>query len=293
MTSEKVLIVGLGLLGASLGMALRPTSYVRCGWARREETRLAALELDVVTICSDDLAGLLAEADLTVLALPVPDTIRFLEQHAAEWRPGSVVTDIGSVKLEIMQAAERFLTPCGVRFVGSHPMAGTEKSGLANSFSALYENADVFICPPACGDEEAVATVERMWRSVGTHCVRIEPRPHDMLVAHTSHVPHILASALSLSVLGSEEPEEKARRFAGCATGFRDTSRIASSNPVMWREIIEHNREAVLAAMADYDVYYEAFREMIRDGRFDDFEALFGRGRDLRDSWLKYKEWKK
>ncbi len=285
---DKILIVGLGLLGGSLGMALRGAQYVRYGWARRPETRKLALECDAVEHTGDDVDELLRQADLTVLALPVPEIVNFIKAHAGAWKPGAVVTDIGSIKEEIVRTGNEVLAPLGVFFVGSHPMAGTEKSGLENSFARLYDNADTFVIPSE--NETAVHKVEAMWQAAGAHCVRIEPHEHDILVAHTSHVPHILASALALSVLNTDDEDELRRRFAGCATGFRDTSRIASSSPVMWREIIENNRQAVLEAIDDYEKYFEAFRTIVKEKRFDEFEKLFGKGRELRDSWLKYKE---
>ena len=168
-------------------------------------------------------------------------------------------------------------------------MAGTEKRGVACAFPELYENAEVFVVPPPDAAPEAVAEVEALWTAIGTRVVRIGATEHDDLVAHTSHVLHILASALALSVLDAASPEARRRRFAGCATGFRDTSRIASSNPVMWREIIEHNQPAVLAAMRDFDRRYERFRTLIEQGNFDAFEQEFAEGKRLRDEWVAYK----
>ncbi len=287
---KKVLIVGLGLLGGSLGMALRGKNYQRYGWARRESTRQMALELDAVDLSSENLEELLSTADITILALPIPSIIEFIKRYASCWTKGAIVTDIGSVKLEIMACAKEFLAPRGVTFVGSHPMAGTEKSGIENSFAELYENADAFICRYDGVDDVSIKSIEEIWEAAGCNCVHIDPVEHDNLVAHTSHVPHILASALALSVLSTEDAHELEQRFAGCATGFRDTSRIASSNPVMWREILEHNQGAVLEAMESFDQFYEEFRSIMKERRFDDFEKLFGRGRTLRDSWLVYKE---
>lgn len=287
MQPKTILIVGMGLLGASLGMALRGYDCRRLGWARRESTRNAALELDVIDESSDEVDALLKRADLTVLAMPIPANIDFLRQHRDQWRPGAVVTDLGSTKSSIISAAAEALAGSGVHFVGSHPMAGTEKSGIGAAFAELYASAEVFVVPGDC--PEATARVEKLWRSIGARTVRIGAVEHDDLVAHTSHVPHILASALTLSVLSCADPAERARRFSGCATGFRDTSRIASSNPVMWREIIENNREAVLAAMADFDRFYEEFRKLITAKDFDAFEKDFAAGKALRDEWMAYK----
>ena len=176
-----------------------------------------------------------------------------------------------------------------MNFVGSHPMAGTEKSGYKNAFEALYDNADVFICADDFNAPE-VAVIEKLWQKITCKTVRISQEKHDRLVARTSHVAHVLASALTLSVLGYED---KLDNFAGCAGGFRDTSRTASSNPVMWKEIIENNREAVLDAMDYFDRAYGKFRKMIAESRFDDFEREFALGRELREEWLEYMRSKK
>lgn len=288
MNQTNLLIVGLGLLGGSLGLALRDGPYRRLGFARRPETRVAALRCGAVDETGEDIAALLDRAELVVLALPIPATIEFIGRHAGDCRPGAVVTDVASIKGAVMAAAAAF-AGTGVSFVGSHPMAGTEKSGLAAAFAALYERADVFLVPPAGVDPAATAAVAALWRAVGARPVEIDPAAHDILVARTSHTLHILASALTLDVLDVADPAEKRRRFAGCATGFRDTSRIASSNPVMWREIIEENRAAVLAALGDFERRYARFRALIEAGRFEEFEAEFAQGKRLRDEWLDYK----
>ena len=287
-----VAIIGLGLLGASLGMALRGGTFRRTGWTRRESIRRWAVDCDVLDECEDSLEEVLGKADLTILALPLPEIERYLKEYAHCFRPGSVVSDIGSCKSGIMKAAEA-LKPFGVHFVGGHPMAGTEKSGPESAFPTLYRNADVFVCPGEESPEEAVELVEQLWRSVGTKTSRISAARHDDLVAHTSHVLHILASALALSILDAPDETLRLERFRGCATGFRDTSRIASSSPLMWREIIENNREAVLVAMRDFDRRYEAYRRMIETGDFDSFEREFAHGKLLRDSWLEYKSRKR
>ena len=288
MEIRSVLIVGLGLLGGSLGLALAGKGYRRIAWSRRAVTRELARKLDVADEIPDDLDEALAQADLTILCLPVPVIPEFFARCRKSCRPGSVVTDIGSVKGVIMDAAAASLAGSGLRFVGSHPMAGTEKSGLENAFATLYDNADGFLVPG--GDAEADDAVEDFWRRVGLKVTRIDATEHDDLVAHTSHVLHVVASALALAILEGRTPEETALRFAGCATGFRDTSRIASSNPAMWREIVENNRPAVLNAMHGFDRFYEKFRAIIESGEFDRFEALFAEGKRLRDRWTAYKE---
>lgn len=284
-----IAVIGLGMLGASLGMALRGGVYRRSGWTRRPNIRRWALDCDVLDETCDDIETVLGRADLTLIALPIPEILNCLRRYAHVWRPGAVVTDLGSVKSCVMEAAAEHLIPRGVHFVGSHPMAGTEKSGPESAFPELYCNADVFVCPFADSPVFAVERVEALWRSIGTRTTRIDAGRHDELVAYTSHVPHVIASSLALSVLEAPDAETRAERFAGCATGFRDTSRIASSSPLMWREVVEYNRSAVLAAMRDFEKKYNNFKRMIESGDFDRFEREFAQGKLLRDSWMEYK----
>ena len=286
-----VSIIGMGLLGASLGLALKGAAGVtRLCWARRGEVRDWAVANGAADWTSESLEDVIRCSDVTFLTLPIPCILEFLEKYASVWKAGSIVTDIGSVKSEICACAEKFLCGKGVIFVGSHPMAGTEKSGPENAFAELYSNSDVFITPTVLSTPEAEKVLSDLWLASGARrTVVISPREHDALVAHTSHVLHVVASALSLTILGSSDEREKSLRFAGCATGFRDTSRIASSNPVMWREIIEHNTPEVLTALENFENELFHLRKLISDGDYDCFEKEFARGKMLRDSWLEYK----
>lgn len=284
-----VCIIGLGLLGASLALALRGKAGRVSGWGRRPETRRYALDIGAIGETAERPEKLLAEADLTVLCLPIPVIIEFMRDHAGDFKPGSCVTDIGSVKRTIVEAGERYLAPHGVRFVGSHPMAGTEKSGAKAAFATLYDHAEVFVTPTPATDARALQLVCAMWEAIGTKINRLAPLPHDELVAHTSHISHLLALGLTLSVLGDSDPKLLELRFSGCATGFRDTSRIASSSPVMWREIIEANRGPVLGAIEEFEGRFKLIKTLIEEGRFDEFEQLFGIGKTLRDKWINYK----
>jgi prephenate dehydrogenase len=290
MTAEikNVAIIGLGLLGGSLGMALRKSSYHRLGWTRRAEVRKWALENDVIDESSEDIRELLAKADLTILCLPIPRIMEYIETFAECWRPGAVVSDIGSVKEVIVNCGEKFLLPRGVYFVGSHPMAGTEKSGPEAAFEKLYYNAEVFITGTAKTSPEALDNVRKFWKTIGTKVVEIPVKEHDALVAHTSHISHIVALALTEAVLDCD-PDTQALRYSGCATGFRDTSRISSSSPSMWREIIENNQPAILEVVSEFAKRYKILGEIIENKQYDRLEAEFAKGKKLRDAWIEYK----
>lgn len=289
--NRQVAIIGLGLLGASLGLALKQTGVRRLGWARQNKTREWCIEHDVIDETAEDAASLLAKADITVLCLPIPAISDFIEKHASDFKKGSIVTDIGSDKGVIVYAGETVLKPYGVHFIGSHPMAGTEKSGCEAAFAELYDNAEIFVTETPNSDPGAVDAVEDFWHLLKIARVkRITPETHDDLVAHTSHISHLLALALTLSVLDCDSEEAEALRYNGCATGFRDTSRIVSSSPVMWREIIENNQIAVVAAARKCEHIYHEIVDSIESGDFDRFQELFARGKFLRDKWMDYKK---
>ena len=195
-----VAIIGLGLLGASLGMALRGGAYRRIGWTRRESIRRWAVDCDVLDECGDSLEETLGKADLTLFALPLPEIEHYLMTYASCFRPGSVVSDLGSCKSGVMKAA-LCLRPYGVHFIGGHPMAGTEKSGPESAFPTLYRNADVFVCPYEDSPEDAVRMVEALWQSVGTRTSRRSCRPYEPCAAH----PGVGAGAFDSRFAGRED----------------------------------------------------------------------------------------
>ncbi|MBO5643810.1 MAG: prephenate dehydrogenase [Lentisphaeria bacterium] len=284
----RVSIIGLGLLGASLGMALRGKNILRTGWARREEIRKAAINYDVVDEVFDTPQESVRNADIVVLAMPIPQILEYIPLLGDCMKKGSTITDLGSIKESILKQSATL--PAEVFYIGSHPMAGTEKSGFYAAFPTLYENADVFITPAQNAPQSSVDQLFSLWECIGTHPSVIDAKHHDAIVARTSHVLHVLASALTTGILDARDSDTEAELFRGCATGFRDTCRIASSNPQMWREIVEHNREAVLDALEEFDQIYNKFKQEIRDRDFDSFEKDFARGKLLRDRWLEYKK---
>lgn len=284
-----VSIIGLGLLGASLGMALRGKGFERIGWARREEIRRAAVDCDVVDKVFDTAEEAAKNSDITVLAMPIPQIIEYISSLGRIMPAGSIITDLGSIKNKMLQTSVSSLPP-EVYYIGSHPMAGTEKSGFYSAFPTLYDNADVFVTPAEGVPQEYIDKVFNLWKSVGSHPSLIDAGHHDAIVARTSHVLHVLASALATGILDARDPDTELELFRGCATGFRDTCRIASSNPQMWREIVEHNRVAVLEALAEFDQVYNRFKQQIESGDFDGFEQSFAHGKLLRDRWMEYKK---
>lgn len=275
---EKIAVIGLGMLGCSLCASLEGTC-VRLGWGRRPEVGKWARETGLIEEDCPSVESALEQADIAVLCLPVPVIMEYLHKYSALMKK-TLVTDIGSVKGCIVRAAEE----SGVRFVGSHPMAGTEKSGPESLVRGIYAGATVFIVPSANSSEEDAVRVEALWRKVHALPRRLNAKEHDLLVANTSHVPHVVSCALALSVLGVPE-EGRELRFAGCASGFRDTVRVAASSPKMWKEILSHNQEAVLEAMAYYEERCAHLKKLIAEGDFDGFEREFAEGKALVEAW--------
>lgn len=288
MTKENIVIVGLGMLGMSLAAslsALKERDFTVGGWARRKEVAEEAVQKGHLDTAYGSVEEAFSQATIAVLTLPVPVIIGFMDTYGKFLPKGAVLTDIGSVKSMIEEAALK----AKVNFVGSHPMAGTEKSGPEHMVMGIYSNAAVFVVPPEKAKEEDVLRIEKMWQNLGSHTLRITAKEHDSLVAHTSHVPHIISSALALSVLDAETPDLREMRFSGAASGFRDTIRVAASSPKMWREILSHNRKAVLEALDDHEKRYQKMRKMIEDNDFDAFEKEFAYGKALIEEWRRTK----
>jgi prephenate dehydrogenase len=240
---EQVSIVGLGLIGGSLGLALRHGRVARrvIGFARHEATlqkakRKGAIHDGDTELCPDWLG----ESDLVVLAVPPDEAVRMARQVARLTRHSFLMTDATSVKEPVVRSLETLL-PSRIRFVGSHPMAGSERSGIEAADPALFRGAPCIVTPTSRTDPQAVKRVSRMWKGVGGRVIEMDPKRHDVLVAQVSHAPHLAAVALALL------PDEAALAVAG--GGFADTTRIAASDPAMWEQICRMNRKEILAAL--------------------------------------------
>lgn len=273
---QRLAIIGLGLMGGSLGLAVkrRNLAAVVAGFARRPDVRQQALEQRVVDEVYDRPEEAVRGADLTVFCAAVraiPDLIRTCAPHFA---PHAVVTDVGSSKHEIVTRSESFLAGRGVRFVGSHPLTGSERQGLAFARPDLYENAVVVLTPSANTEAQALAAVSAFWKALGARPRQMLPEEHDRLLARTSHVPHMVAAMLAASV-GRGKPEQ-VREF--CGAGFMDTTRIAEGAPELWRDIIQTNGAAVLVEL---DAFQRELDQVRRYLAANDFDGL---GRYLDES---------
>ena len=276
-----VTILAPGLIGGSVARAARARAIARriVIWARRPETRLALGEQAWCTATCETPEEAVKGADLVVVATPVDRIVPLVRQVAALVKDGGVVCDVGSVKGEISRLGHVALNG-RAHFVGSHPMAGSEKTGWEHGKADLFEGRTCFVTPAGSTDPGAVGTVVAFWRDLGAEVVTIDPDRHDEIVAHISHLPQVLASALC-GYLSTRDPGW--RNFAGA--GLRDTTRIAGSDPRMWRAILEENRDEVLRALRHFQDDLQGFQAALANRDFVEVAARLERGRAYRDKF--------
>lgn len=241
---QKIAILGPGLLGGSLGLAVRARypDVAVSAWARRSEVLKLIMSAGAADTATNSIPEAVNHADLVVLATPVGAMPQLVADMIPFLKRGAVVTDVGSVKKVVHEKSGRILTAAGFIFIGSHPMAGSEKQGISAAHSDLFKAAPLVLTNNEGAPEEEVCRLTGFWASLGCLCSRMEASEHDRHIAQISHLTHIL-SALS-SRVGLTEGEEEALGVV-CGGGFRDTSRVSSGNPDMWCEILVENREAL------------------------------------------------
>lgn len=276
--------MGLGLLGGSLGQALRKRKLAGevVGCVRRRATITEARRARAVDSATLDLAGGVTDADLIVLCTPIAQMRPLLEQLLPHLKRGAVITDVGSVKNLVVRELETLSAKAGAHFVGSHPMAGSEQMGVRAARPDLYEGAVCVVTPTRKSNRRAVRAVEQLWQSVGARGLRLAPEVHDRLVARSSHLPHFLAAQLVNYVLGANADFAQAGL---CATGFRDTTRIASGSPEMWRDIAVANRVNLAKELS---LFIRDLRQLQRAVHAGDERVLadfLNQAKTLRDAW--------
>ncbi|HEX3724799.1 MAG TPA: prephenate dehydrogenase [Pirellulales bacterium] len=277
-----VTIVGVGLIGGSVGLALRARNLARrvIGTGSRPATLAAALELGVVSQIEPDACAAAAQADLLVVCAPVAHIAEQVRRLAAHCRPGTLITDAGSTKAQIVreldQAAEAGAWSSDVRFVGSHPLAGNEKKGPGHATAELFVGRAVVITPGRLASEDDCASISEFWKSLGARTVLMPPGDHDRALATTSHLPHLLASAIA-----GATPNEYVTLTAG---GWLDTTRIAGGDPVLWRQIMLANRDHLLESLDGFTRRLADWRAALEASDAGKLERLLEEAKQLRDS---------
>lgn len=278
-------LIGLGLIAGSFSLALqasRKSRYHFVGYSRKVENREASLARGLVHDVVPTISDLAARCDVIMIAVPMLAMPSVLAELADCVRPSTIITDAGSVKGSFVAACKS----AGLdmrQVVPGHPIAGTEKSGVEAGFAELYRGRRVVLTPHKQTSHQATEVVMDLWQACGAEVDMMAVEQHDRVLAATSHLPHMLAFAL-VDTLITRESDEQVFRYA--AGGFKDFSRIASSDPVMWRDIALANKSAVLDAMRDLQTHFDALIAKIEN---DDGEAIvqtFANARDRRDDWL-------
>ena len=287
---DRVALIGVGLIGSSLARVLRrdspQTAIVAC--ARSAETLETVRRLGLANETSDDPAAAVVGADLVVIATPLSAYAEIGRRVAPALGEGAIVTDVGSVKGAVIRDLAPLL-PGRIHFVPGHPVAGTEHSGPEAGFAELFHDRWCILTPPPGTAPEAVAKVTALWEGAGMRVVTMEAEHHDRVMAVTSHLPHLIAYTIvgTATELGEDLQSEVVAFSAG---GFRDFTRIAASDPVMWRDIFLENREAVLELLQRFSEDLTALQRAIRRGDGETLHKWFTRTRAIRRSIIEAKQ---
>ncbi len=282
---ERLAIIGVGLIGGSLSLALRQAGAVGevVGFGRNRNNLDKGVELGVLDRHAATLAEAIDGADVVVVAVPLGAMSAVLAEIGRALPDSAVVTDVGSAKGAVVSAARAAFGEALPRFVPGHPIAGTEKSGVEAGFASLFQGRRVILTPLAETDAGATDTVAAMWQHCGAVVESMDVEHHDRVLAATSHLPHMLAYALVHHLSNLNDHAEIFRYAAG---GFRDFTRIASSDPVMWRDVCLANGEALVELIEQYQHELELVAAAIRDSDADELLRLFGRAKSERDSLI-------
>jgi cyclohexadieny/prephenate dehydrogenase len=279
---ERVALIGLGLIGSSLSHAMRRRGLARAivGHAKSAETRAKALSLGLIAQAFETAEAAVEGADLVVLCVPVGACGAIAERIGPRLSQGAIVTDVGSVKGAIVDAVAPHL-PAGVHFVPGHPIAGTEYSGPESGFAELFDGRWTILTPPEGADRQAVEKLKVLWEECGSQVEIMTAEHHDLVLAITSHVPHLIA----YNIVGTADDLEavtSSEVIKFSAGGFRDFTRIAASDPVMWRDVFLNNKEAVLEMLGRFNEDLAQLQRAIRWGDGAMLEAFFTRTRAIR-----------
>jgi cyclohexadieny/prephenate dehydrogenase len=279
---NRIALIGVGLIGSSLARVIRRDGLAghMVGCARSEATRQTVLDLSLADTVTDDPAVAAEGADLVIICTPVGAYSEIARRIGPVLSPGAIVSDVGSVKRTVIDAIAPHL-PAGVHLVPGHPIAGTENSGPESGFESLFEDRWVILTPPEGTDQAAIDRVAELWRRTGSNIEIMDADHHDQVLAITSHVPHLIAYTIVGTATDLEDVlKSEVVKFA--ASGFRDFTRIAASDPVMWRDIFLTNRGAVLEMLGRLTEDLTLMQRAIRDGDGNKLQDIFTRTREIR-----------
>lgn len=288
---QSIALIGIGLIGSSIARIVRERDDIASevvANARTEATLSRVRELNIVDRCEIDPAAAVAGADCVILCAPVGAYAGLAASIGPHLRPGTIVTDVGSTKLSVIRDVGPHL-PEGVHFVPGHPMAGTEFSGPDAGFAELFQGRWCLLTPPAGTDPEAVKRIRTLWERCGAMVNVMDAAHHDRVVAIVSHLPHLIAFTICGTADDlADETRQEVLQFA--ASGFRDFTRIAASDPIMWRDVFLNNREALLEMLARFTEDAQAMARAVRWGDAAYIEDKVLRGRKIRQALIDLKQ---
>ncbi len=279
---ERVALIGIGLIGSSISHAARRAGIAGSivGSARTKETVETAIRLGIIDQGFATATEAARDADLVILCVPVGLCGPIAEEIGPHLKPGAILTDVGSVKGSIVRDVAPHV-PAGVHFVAAHPIAGTEQSGPESGFPELFDNRWCILTPQADTDAGATARLEGFWRALGSKVAVMTPEHHDMVLAITSHVPHLIAfNIVNTAAHLARVTDSEVIQFS--AGGFRDFTRIAASDPTMWRDVFLNNKEAVLEMLGRFSEDLTELQKAIRYGDGDKLHRMFANARAIR-----------
>lgn len=290
---NKVLIFGVGLIGGSLALALKKAEVAShiVGIGRNQDSLKTAILLGVIDEAQTDIAQAMHGADIVVIATPVAQTPEILAAIAPHIKADTIITDAGSTKSDIAgyvaNAAQNFTPALLSQFVGGHPIAGAEKSGVSAANADLFFGKNVVLTPNEQTSKQSLSKVRALWEATGANVSEMSAEAHDQIFAAVSHLPHLLAFAL-VDDLANRKNSQQLFDFA--ASGFRDFTRIAGSSPEMWRDISLANREALLSELEAYQSELKLLKKLLKNKDGAGLEALFERASNVRNAWAKQRE---
>ena len=281
MSYNRVALIGLGLIASSMYWAMKRAKMAShvTGYARSSQTRETARKIGLCDSISEDLKGVVLDADLVVLCVPISAMGKIMAEIAPHLKAGCTVTDVGSVKRSVIDLVSPNV-PKNVYFVRAHPLAGTEHSGPESGFAALFDNRWCLITPNGA-DPDAVAALTIYWKALGANVDELDPDHHDLVLAVTSHAPHLIAYTM-VGVAEDMKRVTNSEVINYSATGFRDFTRIAASDPTMWRDVFLSNKEATLEVLGRFTEELFSLQRAIRTGDGDFLHDYFSRTRSIR-----------
>ncbi len=276
---NRVTIIGVGLIGASFALAMKKRGLCKyvVGFGRNRENLIKARERSIIDSFESDVAKACRDSDLILLSTPVGSFVEIVQRSRASFKKGAVITDAGSVKGTLVSEMEK-LMPEGVHYVGAHPIAGSDRSGIDSSNAELFEDAQCIITPTRNSDSDALKVVRDLWESLGSHVIAMEPERHDRIYAAVSHLPHVIAYTIVNTVA-----EVDVSYFEYSGQGFKDTTRIACSSHELWRDICLLNRENLVEMISVFRKNLDALSQYLKASDSDSLEREFRKARTLRE----------